>query len=476
MTHLDPLSRAKPRELDRKMWADIDRLMYTVQAKGRGEYLFEEPIFFGTAFSSPPTLSYSSITEGAGPDVIPFNTTPPRNIRKDLDIYHLGNHSHGTNNTILDPGFEVQGQFIPLMGDEARYIPVTSDSPKTWEYFDYSLEGYGEDDYIGPPGEYEWWQNWPNVILGVWAREGYESQNYDGYREPEYVNSWIQTSESRGRWSVTDVMSHEYGVGARGKYSAEYTFVDAGSSNWMIPLGWMANWVDNLSADNPATAHWGFFSLEMWGGQNMLTGVPPMMSGWKGTAAVWSDDDCELDVWNYNWWDSEGLEGTPPWWDYAPMPYSYDDPRPLVDSDVWYDYWNTYYDPPRFREQSDTWVTCHLGNDARVTVPVKGGQWNDVSFYLPQAQNQWHTPSWPPGHDLHIGGPGWMFETFRFRISDGKPGQTVRLDNVYVWPDLKNIYVPMVTVGVAEWVQDEQGAYIGAKLWVKVGEPSESGR
>ena len=464
------------------MWADVDRLMYEFQAKGRGEYLFEDPIFFGTAFGSPPTLSYSSITDGSGPEVIPFNTTPPRNIRKNLDIYHLGNHSHGTNNTILDPGFEVQGQFIPLMGDEARYIPITSDLPKSYGEVLWDWDLPDGEEYIGPPGEEEWWRNWPNVIYGVWAREGYTAQNHDGYRTPQYANNWVQTDERRGRWSVTDAMSHDYGVGARGEYSAEYTFVDGGSSNWMIPLAWMGYWPEELSADNPAQAHWGFHSLGLWGAQNMLTGVPPMMAGWKGTAAVWSDDDCELDVWTYNWWLTEGFEGpepveygtwTPEHWDYPPMPISYDDPTPMVDSDVWDDYYNQY---GVWREQSDTWITCHMGGEARVTVPITGGKWNDVSFYLPQAQTQWHTPSRPPGHALWVSGPGWQQETFRFRISNGSPGQTVRLDNVYVWPDLKNIYVPMVTIGVAEWVVDEQGAYIGAKLWVKVGEPSDQGR
>ena len=469
MRKLDPLSKAKPRELDRKMWADIDRLMYEFQAKGRGEYLFEEPIFFGTAFSAPPVLSYSSVAENTGEDVIPFNTTPPYNIRHDLDIYHLGNHSHGTNNTILDPGFEIQGQFIPLMGDEARLIPETSTLPKAYE--DYYEEIDGEYVYVGPPGEEEWWNNWPNVIFGVWVREGYTSQNFDGYRAPQYANNWVQTSDARGRWSVTDAMSHDYGVGARGKYSAEFTFVDGGSSNWMIPLDWMSFWPEELGADNPATAHWGFVSLEQWGGQNMLTGAPPLMPGWGGTAAVWSDDDCELEVWSYNWWYS-WYEGDPePYWEYKPMPYSYDNSRPLVDSDLWDDYWNDYYDPPHFREQSDTWSTARLGNDVKVKVPITGGQWNEVSFYLPRAKNQWHTPSLPPGHDLFVSGPGWMYEVFRFRINNGKPGQVARLDNVYVWPDIKNVYVPMVTVGVAEWVQDEQGAYIGAKLWIKVGDP-----
>ena len=476
MRRLDPLSKAKPRELDRKMWADVDRLMYEFQAKGRGEYLFEDPIMFGTAFGAPPTLSYSSITDGSGPEVIPFRTVPPRLYRKNIDAYHFGNHSMGTNNSpIQDPGFEGQGQFIPLMGDDARYIPVTTDGPKWYEYFDTDLPGYGEDDYIGPPGQYEFWWNWPSTILGAWERDGYTAQGLWGLREAlEGSNPWIQTGEREGRWAVTNEKSHDYGVGAKGEYSAKYTFVENGSSNWLIPLDWAQGFVDDLSSDYPDKAHWGFFSLYTWGEQPISggTAVPPILPGWEGTAAVWSDEDCEFEAWNYNWWLSEGFEWDSGYdtanyekaWDYLPMPLSYDDPTPMMDTDVWVG--SSYPD----------WITCHMGSSETVKVPIVGGKWNDVSFYLPRGKNQWQLPNYPPGHALQYGGPGWQHETFRFRINNGSPGQVVYLDNVYVWPDIRNIYVPMVTIGVAEWVVDEQGAYIGAKLWVKVGEPSDDGR
>jgi len=476
------------------MWADVDRLMYEFQAKGRGEYLFEDPIFFGTAFGSPPTLSYSSITDGSGPPVIPFRTVPPRLYRKNIDSNHLGNHSMGTNNTILDPGFEVQGQFIPLLGDDARYIPVTSDSPKSWEYFDNDIPlgewpEAREPRYIGPPGEYDFWNHWPSTVFAAWHKGGYEpAPNLYGDREPlDGTNSWIQTGETEGRWAITNEKSHDYGVGAKGEYSAKYTFVEDGSSNWMIPLGWMSGWPEWLSFDYPDKAHWGFFSLQSWGDNSYggATAIPPILPGWEGTAAVWSDEDCEFEAWNYNWWDTEGFEGSEPmeygfwderYWDYIPMPMSYDDPTPMHDSDAWFDYWSDRYDPPRWVEQSRTWITCHMGSSETVKVPIVGGKWNDVSYYLPRGKNQWQLPNHPPGHPLNLSGPGWQQETFRFRINNGSPGQVVYLDNVYVWPDIRNIYVPMVTIGVAEWVVDEQGAYIGAKLWIKVGEPSDDGR
>jgi hypothetical protein len=428
MRRLDPLSQTKPRELDRKMWADIDRLMYKFQVKGRGEYFFEEPIFFGTAFTSPPVLSYSTITGGVGDDVLPYRVVPPKGYAKDVDAYHLGEHSQGANFVITDPGFEVQGQFIPLMGDDAREIPITSDYP--------SSTG-----------------DWPNLIAGVWSDNSYTPQNDWYTRKPVRQNSWIQTDEVRGRWTVTDDRSQSYGVGAPGDYSAKFTFVNGGSSPWLIPMGWQSGYSipENLGADIPATAHWGFYSLRTFGYVEGGVASPPVMDGWGGSAAVWSDDDCELEVWTYNWWENELDTHDPEWWDYAYMPLEYGGTEPLRASDIW----NT----------TDDSSVARLGNDVKVTVPVVGGRWNDLSFHLSRARNQWQ----PGGPELRRG-PWYMQETFRFRINQGSSGQVVHLDNVFVWPDVRNIYAPMVTIGVAEWVQDEQGAYIGTKLWVKVGD------
>ena len=42
----------KAREVDSTQWADIQRVKYDVLMRGTGEYLLEEPVMFGRAFSS----------------------------------------------------------------------------------------------------------------------------------------------------------------------------------------------------------------------------------------------------------------------------------------------------------------------------------------------------------------------------------------------------------------------------------------
>jgi hypothetical protein len=201
--------------------------------------------------------------------------------------------------------------------------------------------------------------------------------------------------------------------------------------------------------------------LRSWGEAPVggVTPVPPVVPGYEGTAAVWSDQDCELEVWYYSWWVEEGDEGVAPKWEYEPMPKTDAlDSEPLAWSDVYVD-------------DSDPTPICYMSSNVRVKVPVKGGSWNDLSYYLRRDRNQWQLPGHPIGSERYVSGPGWQQETFRFRINNAVAGQTVHIDNVYVWPDIKNIYVPMVTIGVTEWVTDERGAFIGVKLWVKVGDP-----
>lgn len=420
----------KARELDRSQWANIDRLMYEFRAHGRGEYLFEEPIYFGQAFSTPPTLAYSTITDQVeGEAVIPNRVVPPKDYRRNADQYGLGTHSQGTNPPpILDPSFEVQGQYVPLMGSEAQRIPVTSEIVEASPFGD-----------------------WPNEIRVVWDRDGYTAQNTWDTRQPGYVNSWVQTDEVRGRWSISGDKERDYGVGARGKYSAKFTVVDPGSTNWLIPIGWDTWFAYDTFPnypDYPGAAHWCFITL-VTEGEFVGTGEPPVMFGWNGTASVWSDTDCEFEAWEYCFWADETNSD---WWDYSYMPQSYGSDVSLLYGDMYTDH------------ASPSSSVARLGSDNKVTVPIVGGEWNDISFYLPRDRNQWQPMNYS------VGGPGLIYETFRFRLNNAVAGQVVYLDNIYLWPDVKNIYVPMVTVGVAEWVQDEHGAYIGAKLWVKVGD------
>ena len=61
--------------------------------------------------------------------------------------------------------------------------------------------------------------------------------------------------------------------------------------------------------------------------------------------------------------------------------------------------------------------------------------------------------------------------TLRFRVK-GVPGTRVHLDNIYMDVEQRNSEIPILTIGVDEWIRDEAGVYIGAKLWIKSGTPS----
>ena len=62
--------------------------------------------------------------------------------------------------------------------------------------------------------------------------------------------------------------------------------------------------------------------------------------------------------------------------------------------------------------------------------------------------------------------------TWRLRVK-GTPGTVVWLDECIIdTPATTQPEMPHVTIGVREWITDEQGVYIGAKLWVRAGEPT----
>jgi hypothetical protein len=61
---------------------------------------------------------------------------------------------------------------------------------------------------------------------------------------------------------------------------------------------------------------------------------------------------------------------------------------------------------------------------------------------------------------------------WRVRVK-GDPGTIVWLDECLIdTPATTQPEMPHVTIGVKEWMQDENGSYIGAKLWVRSGEPT----
>ncbi len=61
--------------------------------------------------------------------------------------------------------------------------------------------------------------------------------------------------------------------------------------------------------------------------------------------------------------------------------------------------------------------------------------------------------------------------TWFFRVNNATPGQIVKLDNVEHSRDYTNaIEYPEVTLGIAEWIKDIRDLYVGARLWIKVGD------
>ena len=102
------------------------------------------------------------------------------------------------------------------------------------------------------------------------------------------------------------------------------------------------------------------------------------------------------------------------------------------------------------------------------TFAVEPGKWNEFTM-------DWSLPfEVEPNHPFTGNSPlgewladGWVRVEIVAR--NGTSGQAVYVDEVEGQPRLRPTSLPLLTVGVAEWVQDEQGMYVGAKLWFKLG-------
>jgi hypothetical protein len=104
------------------------------------------------------------------------------------------------------------------------------------------------------------------------------------------------------------------------------------------------------------------------------------------------------------------------------------------------------------------------------TSQSSSGGWNRIGVELPyQGFRGW--PNAYPCLDA-AGEPDEYYWTFRYRAK-GTPGTVVNFDNIYLDRQLRGADVPILTVGVDEWIKDEAGVYIGARLWIKMGQPNE---
>lgn len=429
--------QSRRQRLDRETWAQYDTLAYDMTMRGRGEALTEE-IYFGRAFSTPPTLTYSAVFDSVGADIEPQAIVPPRGAGSiDVDTYGLGNHSMLINPIIFDPGFEHQGQFISELGADARIIPDVHVFRET------------------PPEVYTELQHVTHAWIDAGLPEGGYLDPGDGgyYRHADYNdNNWVQTDEQKARWEVSSDKSHDLGIGAAGKYSAKYVFPSNGSSNWLIPTDWY-NGIYYLEPPNASYDKYSWVTSVTSASKTSSRGLkgdartpgPPYMKGWDGFAYIWSDQDCEFEAGAHLWW--EGIDD--------PSLDNGIDTVVAADDQMYGGSWD-----------SPNEAHFRIIDDITQTANIVGGQWNKVDIHLPHSGSKMN-PNWPPLAEYSYD----SYWQLHYRINGGSTGQTVYLDNVYTWQIITNDVIPIMTIGVAEWITDEGGAYIGAKLWFKAGKP-----
>lgn len=414
----------KGRELDRTQWADYQRIVYDTLVLGTGEHLTPIPIAFGRAFSHPPVFSHS-VSMPVASGVLPALTVPPRGAGAiDVDVRGLSASSMAPGQVIWDSGFESQGQYIAELGAVARKIPSVNEL----------------NDGLYPSSA--------TPITNAW---NYGASDYP--REPEDgTNGWLQTDDSRGFWELSDTESDDFGLGARGKWSAKFEFELDGASELLIPWDnaftwWVASseatrgpWdlygTPSVSIGGPYSGYWDYLGFS-------YSAPPPYMSGWDGHASAYSTQPCtfKVDAINFHW---EGGTVEP----------QLDIESPENSIAPWY------------REIERLTFTQEVVPDT----------WNHFVVDLPSTISDRYLTNWPPvgypkskyGDDPNQLGTYWRFE---YSIEGGVAGQVAYLDNLYLYNKMKNAVPPIITIGVAEWVVDEAGAYIGAYMWFKIGSP-----
>ena len=257
------------------------------------------------------------------------------------------------------------------------------------------------------------------------------------WKTPNKENWWVQgtaeTSGSQPLWAISNELAYPNSNGYKSQYSARYVMDSSGQTRWLIPLwAWDSNPWNGWAASKPDD--WHLRDVFSWTSQVVQTG------GWEGGYRPIAFNPPQ-DKWTIN------LKV------YATTAVTYEAIiRQWDDYDTsFYDEFNSYYRPLH----EDTYTQEIIPNE-----------WNEIQFEY-KALEYW--TAHPPSNPLPLSDE-WLFHTWMSRFTGGTSGTKVYVDDCYMWPNASTSGgLPMITIGVAEWVQDEGGAYIGAKLWIKVG-------
>lgn len=422
-------------DVERRQWAQLDKWRKDILLSGRGEG--RTTVMFGKGFSSPPTFNYSAIFNQEATDMLPYIVVPPRGSISRLPSYYgFGNDSQYAQGYVIDPGFEAQGKW--------RYRSASA----PWQ----SIPSHREFLLLSTTFIVDWAAANPPVANDTWATDRWTD---DGWL---HDNSWLQSEHTRNRWTVTDEDHHDLGVGEEGEVCAKAVIGPNGTTNILTPVDPQSVYASSIYM--PGQEWRGFVLVSDYSGFNLFSSVgggpsrrlapPPWPTGWDGSLHIKADADVEVQVNAVCWHNDDDAvlpPSTPSTGLVPPFNASHQGSQTPANADkVWY------------------YEVANL--EFKQSVP--SGGWQKVVYDLPY--DGWTSFGKTTNCLVRNGEANLSQWTLTYRVL-GSPGTTVYLDNVLVNRKWRNADIPIMTIGVAEWIVDEAGVYIGADLWFKVGEP-----
>jgi hypothetical protein len=307
-------------------------------------------------------------------------------------------------------------------------------------FLDGSFEFHGMwDDYIVT------WDDYNDGYQKIWADDPQNDSNFPWSYKWSASNHWVQ-QPSHNRWSVSSERAHKHDIGASGSYSAKFTHQSDGEIGpWLVPIEAAGEYNPWDFTPDLGDQHYGLISYALQmnysqgynhptntfypeGGFNNPGLVNPINEGMDHEVWLYSDQPYTFEVWVTVWDDEE----------FNP------------DIGIWHQEQVTY---------RDEW-------------PMKGGDWEKVEWTVRMPSRLMPGMPTPLNEDgsFAVAYERGYWGTCRMRVKGGNKGQSVFLDDCCAWSHLNFNENPYITVGVAKWIRDENGAYVGADLWVKIGE------
>lgn len=284
------------------------------------------------------------------------------------------------------------------------------------------------DPYIPDVKEHLVWPGFQKILSEQGPGGGWQVPDADNF----WVQSTAETSPSQPRWEISNERAASSRAGYQGSFSARYIFDDGGRTRWLVPLYAMSGSsvpFIGFSASDPDDRH--------------LNDIVSLTS----------------DVVAENW----GLPG-------GRRPIAFNPPldRWTIDFKVYCTAVMTFEFVARQWESPfvDGAHVYRLIKEDLHFQEIPADEWTNISFAY-TASEFW--PNWPIAPESELD-DNHIMHTLLSRLTGGSSGDKVFIDECYLWPNMTTSGgLPLITIGVAEWIQDQGGLYIGAKLWVKVG-------